>query len=355
MVSETNPISGQSETEAKLHAVVSTAVDGIITIDAAGVVESFNPASERIFGYTADEVVGRNVAMLMPEPYRRHHDRYIRNYLESGVGKIIGVGREVVGKRKDGSVFPMDLAVSKVSLPEGRVLFTGVVRDITHRKKLERELLEISAHERQWIGRDLHDGLGQELTGIALLCGVLAKKLSERGIQEAEDAAELAGMVNQTIDHTRALVKGLCPVVESADGLMLSLDELAETIQNVYEMQCQFTSTQPFLISDHVSATHLHYIANEAVNNAVKHSGGDTIHIELLVDEDRCGLRVRDNGRGVDPVKADQSGRGMHIMKYRAQMIGGTFELSADPSGGTCVTCWFDRALLDNASEVEHG
>ena len=130
-----------AEAEQRLRAVVDNVIDGIITIGERGLIESFNPAAERIFGYTAQEVIGRNVSVLMPEPYRSQHDSYVANYCRTGVAKIIGIGREVLGLRKDGSVFPMDLAVSEFRF-EGRRAFVGIVRDISERRKAESLRLE---------------------------------------------------------------------------------------------------------------------------------------------------------------------------------------------------------------------
>ncbi|MBZ0252295.1 MAG: type II secretion system protein GspN, partial [Candidatus Methylomirabilis sp.] len=132
-VAKSDRMQALEEETARLRAIVEAAVDAIITIDDRGAVESFNPAAERLFGYAAAEIVGRNVSTLMPEPYRREHDGYIANYKRTGVRKIIGIGREVVGRRKDGSTFPMDLAVSETHVGERR-LFTGIVRDLTERK-----------------------------------------------------------------------------------------------------------------------------------------------------------------------------------------------------------------------------
>jgi PAS domain S-box-containing protein len=137
-----------SESAARLRAIVETAVDGIIVIDEQGIVESFNPAAEQMFGYAADEVIGKNVKMLMPDPYQREHDQYMVNYRESGIPKIIGVGREVQGLRKDGTVFPLDLAVSETWLNE-RLVFTGIVRDITARKQAEEEIRLLNAELEQ--------------------------------------------------------------------------------------------------------------------------------------------------------------------------------------------------------------
>ena len=127
------------ESEARTRAILATAVDAIITIDELGLVESLNPAAVRLFGYSADELIGRNVNVLMPEPYHGEHDGYLANYRESGAKKIIGIGREVVGRRKDGSTFPMELGVSEVHLGQRR-LFTGIVRDISERSKAEQKL-----------------------------------------------------------------------------------------------------------------------------------------------------------------------------------------------------------------------
>ncbi|MBC8412093.1 PAS domain S-box protein [bacterium] len=125
--------------ESKIHSILDNTVDGIITIDENVIVQSFNPAAERIFGYKAEEVIGKNVNMLQPEPYHSHHDQYIRNYLQTGIKKIIGIGREVRGKRKDGTEFPLYLAVSEVQLDNNR-LFTGIIRDITKQKEAEEDL-----------------------------------------------------------------------------------------------------------------------------------------------------------------------------------------------------------------------
>ena len=122
--------------EARLKAILNSAVDGIVTINERGIIEEVNPAARTIFGYEPGEMLGQNVNMLMPDPYRREHDQYMRNYRHTGRGKIIGSGRETLGRRKDGTVFPIDLSVSEVPLSDRR-LFTGIIRDISGRKEIE--------------------------------------------------------------------------------------------------------------------------------------------------------------------------------------------------------------------------
>ena len=137
-----------SENARRLRAILRTATDAIVTIEESGVIESINPATERMFGYARDELVGSNVSILMPVPHREQHDRYIASYLRTGEAHIIGIGREVEARRKDGTVFPVDLAVSEVTLP-GRRLFTGIIRDLTERRALEAQAaldLDDAAH-----------------------------------------------------------------------------------------------------------------------------------------------------------------------------------------------------------------
>jgi len=343
------------DSEARMRAVVNTAVDGIVTIDRRGVIRSFNPAAERMFGYVEAETVGQNVSMLMPKPYAGSHNRYIDRYLQTGERRIIGIGREVIGLRKDGSTFPLDLAVSETRIGE-RIIFTGILRDITERKRLEREVLETSTREQQRIGRDLHDGLGQELTGIALLGGVLQRKLAGRGLAEAAEVAELVTLVNEAIEHTRALVRGLCPVRLESDGLMVALADMAESVHSLHQIECVFDCPTPLLIDDYQTATHLYYIANEATHNAVKHGEASLITVRLIANDDGAvTLAVEDDGVGVDPAALAGDGRGMHIMKYRAHMIDATLDVAPRDGGGTRVACSLKRgSAIANDDDGDH-
>ena len=338
------------DSEARFRAVIETAVDAIVMIDATGTITDFNPAAEKLFGYRADEAIGRNVRMLMPEPYRQEHDGYIRRYLETGERRIIGIGREVVGRRKDGSTFPMELAVSEVKLDDRR-LFTGIVRDLTERHRLMNQIVHVAAEEQQRIGHDLHDGLGQELTGISLLAGSLRRRLADADRPEPGDAGEIVELVNDAIAHLRGLVKGLCPVKLQGDGLMHALEELANYVENRFEVTCQVHVAEPIDFRDRSTATHVYYIAREAVHNAVRHGRPGRVSIELsTIDSETARLQVTDDGIGL-PENPDRSnGRGMQIMAHRTRMMNGIFRAQrASEDGGTLIQCTFPL-LRDESS-----
>jgi len=321
----------------RLRAILETAVEGIITIDERGIIESFNLAAERIFGYTAREVIGKNVSVLMPAPHREQHDHYLGNYVRTGHAKIIGIGREIVARRKNGTVFPMDLSVSEVRLADRR-LFTGFIRDITERKRLEKEILEISEREQRRIGHDLHDGLCQHLAGIELLSQVLEQKLARHSKADAARAGDIAKNVRDAIGHTRLLARGLSPVTLESEGLMSALQELALNTEKIFRVACRFDCDPPVLVSDFPAATHLFRLAQEAVSNAIKHGQAKRILIRLKAERGRMILSIIDNGSGFPAHILKSKGMGLRIMQSRAGMIGGTLAFERNAGGGASVT-----------------
>ena len=322
--------------EERLRAILETAVEGIITIDERGTIESFNPASENIFGYAAKEVIGKNVSVLMTTPHRQQHDGYLKNYQHTGHAKIIGIGRETFARKKDGTLFPIDLSVSEVKLSDRRI-FTGFVRDITERKRLEKEILEISEREQRRIGQDLHDGLCQQLAGIEMLSQVLAKKLAAKSQDGVARATEIAKAVRETISQTRLLARGLSPVTLESEGLMSALTELALNTEKMFRVRCIFDCPEVVKFNDHAASTHLFRIVQEAVSNAIKHGHAKKITIELNADTSHLCLRVSDNGRGFPQQFSRSSGMGLGIMQSRSGMFGGTVSFERQPDGGTCV------------------
>jgi two-component system CheB/CheR fusion protein len=330
--------------EARLRAILDTAVEGIITIDERGTLESFNAAAEKIFDYQAEEVIGRNVSLLMPAPYRQEHDGYMANYLRTGHARIIGIGREVVGRRKNGATFPMDLSVSEVRLDDRR-LFTGFVRDITERKQLEKAILEISDRERRSIGQGLHDGLCQHLAGIELMSQALEQSLTKRSPSAAAQAGKIAAHVREAIAQTRMLARGLSPVSIESNGLMSALQELAASVSTLFQVDCRLECTDRILVHDNTAATHLYRIAQEAINNALKHGKARSVRIALRRDTGHTRLMITDDGVGFPKGAGDHAGMGLQIMKYRAGMIGASLEIGPANDRGTVVACQFRNAL----------
>jgi two-component system, LuxR family, sensor kinase FixL len=317
------------------------------------VIESFNKAAERLFRCAPADVVGRNVSLLMPEPYSSRHDDHMRAYLETGRAKIIGIGREVVAMRLDGTTFPAELAVSEVRLADRR-LFTGIVRDISERKRLERQILEIGDREKRRISQDLHDSLGQLLTGVGFKSKSLQNKMAAKGLPEAEGARQVAELVTQAIHEARGLARGLQPVEPRPAGLMAALEQLADSLHAMFDVECTFRCDPPVDVNDPAVATNLYRIAQEACHNAIKHGRAKHVAIELSRAADGAlRLTVEDDGSGfregaaaaAAAAAAAGQGLGLQIMRYRAAMIGGSFSIARrrDGARGTVVTCESQR------------
>jgi two-component system sensor kinase FixL len=343
--------------QARLAAIVNTAVDAIITIDEAGCINSVNPAMEKLFGYSAAEVIGRNVKLLMPDPYRREHDGYLSNYLQTGLARIIGIGREVTGQRKDGSTFPLSLAVSEMYLRHRR-MFTGIIHDLTSRRQLERQILEATSGEQRRIGRDLHDGLCQELVSLSLGLELVARKLELKGLPETSAIRKLGDSLQSITHQARKLAHGLNPVDLDAGGLPAALEHLAARIGDSTEIHCDFNWDRIAQAQDGTVAAHLYRIAQEAVSNAIKHARPSTIDLDLRYANGFLTLKVEDNGCGLPgtPTLSEgeiagaprlpplsgrplESGIGLQTMNYRARLINGAFDIRPGRQGGTAVIC----------------
>ena len=327
------------EQMARMNSIVQTAADGIVTIDASGVIESFNRAAERLFGYVAAEVIGRNVSVLMPAPFADEHDGYLAHYLRTGITRVIGMGREVMGRRKDGTTFPIDLAVGEVR--EGRRLFTGFVRDISERKALEQDLLAAVTAEQQRIGHDLHDDTGQRLTAMGLMARTLAEALTAKSLPEAVLANRVAEGLTQALGQIRVLSRGLLPIELSAASLVPALQRLADQTNQLHGVACDVRCDVEVPPLDDMTVTNLYRIAQEAVTNAVRHAEPRTIqiHVGLASSNEHLVLTVVDDGIGLQHPPEESSGMGLRIMKYRARLIRATLTIERATKGGTIVTC----------------
>jgi len=214
-----------------------------------------------------------------------------------------------------------------------------IFRDITERKRLEKEILEISDRERQRIGQDLHDGLCQHLAGIELMSQVLQQQVAPKSKPAAARAGEIARHVREAISQTRALARGLSPATLESEGLISALRELAASTENMFGVKCEVTGDSPELARGSAVAIHLYRIAQEAVSNAIKHGHADAVAIQLEVARRGMRLRVHDNGSGFPKAMPKAKGMGLRIMRSRAGMIGGALTIAADPAGGTTLNC----------------
>jgi PAS domain S-box-containing protein len=525
---------------ARYRAVVDNAVDGIITIDDQGTIESVNSAIAKLSRYAEDELLGQNISMLMTDDDRRRYDAPLAESLRKQRSSIIGVGREVLARRKDGSTFPIYLSIGHFELG-GRDYYTGIVHDISERLRAEAALrranetleqevrdrteyirllqdvavianesesveqafqlalqrvlrfkpwevahvvvrsrsepeefvdagiwtversgryrrliaagskmvfrlgqglvgrviaaarpewvtnvtadatsllgphlaasglvaavacpvlignevaavieffsakaappddmfLEIMQHvgtplgrvierarlQRQLVdavwdqhrrfGQELHDTLGQALTGIGMFADCLAKRLAGRGEPEAEQLSELVAMIQQAKSEVRQLAKGLYPVDVDAQGLLAALDELALATTHRAQVRCTFKGDRDIHLRDNEVATHLFRIAQEAVHNSIKHGRPRRISIALTKPRGRVTLAVRDDGAGLaNGAAKPSSGLGMRIMKYRANSIGAELSFETTASGGTLIRCTLKRE--ENHAPAHH-
>ncbi len=212
--------------ESLLNAIMDSAVDAIIVIDSHGTVQTVNPATQRLFGYAPEQVIGQNVKMLMPPPFREEHDSYISNYLESGTAKIIGIGREVVGRRQDGSVFPIHLAVSQITIDD-QILFAGIIRDISDLKRAEHKLAELN----RYLEREVQDRTAELRDAQAEL--VRNEKLALLGQVSANISHEIRNPLNAAKTSAYYLMNAKSPTESKIIEHLERIDRQIHMIDNV--------------------------------------------------------------------------------------------------------------------------
>lgn len=226
-----------------------------------------------------------------------------------------------------------------------------LAEEVHQRRRLEQEILKISDHEQQRIGRDLHDSVCQQLTGIELMSHALVKSLASDSTDPGELAGHMAYHMREVIGEVRMIARGLCPVIVEADGLMAALPQLAESITRMFEVRCDFHCPGIVLVHDNGTATNLYRIAQEAISNAIRHGQARQVEIHLSADSDHLALKIKDDGLGLPPAPI-RTGLGLGIMQYRANMIGGALLIEPESSGGTSVTCRVPHARQAAAPEL---
>jgi two-component system sensor kinase FixL len=337
------------------ESMIETAQNIVLVLGTDGRIVRFNAYMEELSGWQVDEVRGRDwFDTFLPE-----HDRQpIRELFARALG----------GERARGNVTPIvtkggherEIEWYDASLTDANGELVGLLctgQDVTERRILQREILEIAADEQRRIGQELHDGTQQQLTGLGLLAQNVATALDklcqadgeswfskEAGFRDRiagthQRATQVQNGLENAAREVNQLSRGLIPVELDGQGLMSSLTELAGSVNEVQQIACTFTSDAPIEMANNFTATHLYRIAQEAVNNALKHSRGKRIEISLSERNGVITLKVFDNGNGIDKKRENGPGMGLRIMSYRTELIGAALSIGQANGGGTEMTC----------------
>jgi len=310
-------------------AVWDTIVDAVVTIDERGAVLDVNPGCEKLLGYAARELIGQNVSMLMPSPYAHEHDGYLQRFRETGHKNIIGIGRRVPARRKDGTTFPAHLAVTEQWI-DGKRHFTGVLRDISD---VAEARTRAALEERKLLSRELHDSVSQALFGI-----VLGTQAGLNAIEKPAEAREalhyVLSLAESGLAEMRALIFELRPEAIENEGLLISLRRQGQALAGRYQLQAhyEFPDQEPRLA---VNVKHEAYrFVMEALHNVVKHARASAFWVAIQSEANWIRLQVRDDGIGFDPSTVGPGHVGLHSMRERAAGMGGTLVLDSPPGGG---------------------
>ncbi|MBL9122941.1 MAG: PAS domain S-box protein, partial [Planctomycetaceae bacterium] len=336
----------------QLAAIVESSDDAIVSKTTDGTIVSWNAGAARVYGYRAEEAIGRPISILSPPDTVDDIQSVLDRVCQAGHIQHLETRRI----RKDGRLIDVSLSISPIKDESGRVVGASTItRDITEQKLLQREVLEIAAREQQRIGQDLHDGTGQELTGLAMLAERLVGELSSQRLPQAEPAERIVEGLEQALEHVRALSKGLVPVELDAEGLMAALSDLAMRTSQLHQILCTFECVKPVRILDNQTSTHLYRLSQEAVTNALKHGQATVITLRLTDDAGGIRLVVRDNGLGIGKELPESGGTGLRIMHYRTSLIGAKLQIRAAVPRGTEVVCTLPHAREPEANGRESG
>jgi len=319
-------------------AIIERMSEGVMLLNRDGTILFANPAFEKLFGYGRGELNGRNSHMLSFRS-SENFEGLLRTVFEGTTDDRTSI-IDLEGRRRDGSMCPIQGYFSSMTLGETRCVL-AVATDVSERKQLEREVMQVATRVQQRIGGDLHDGLGQQLAGVAMMLQGLGQRVArtENSVLSAE-VDEIVSLVNDAIRSTRSLARGLSPVRASREGLLEGFEELLNQVLERYRIRVHMELSLPDeMLLDENTATNLYRIAQEGVLNAARHAGATQIHLRLRVAGPDVELLVIDDGKGFDPLQFARGGMGLRIMRFRAQLIGGYLSVESRPGAGTTLRC----------------
>lgn len=337
---QTGIIRRQLETEAALKEryedLFENANDMVVTQDLSGRITSINKSGEQLLGRRRQDILSQNLIDFVAEEQRPAAAQWLEQVIQGA--KL--PASEWDFNNASGRRIRLEISARLAGSAGKHAEVESVARDITERKRLECELLEISNREQRRIGHDLHDGVCQQLAGIAYRMDIIADQLQEKGHDESAELERIGGLINDAITQTRSVARGLFPIQLEENGLVFALEELAASTENLFKVRCEFSCEEPFPLLESNASLHLYYIVQEAVLNAVRHGKANSINISIARDQDRFFFTVRDDGGGFE-LSGNFSGMGIRIMRYRASVIGATLNLKSAPGRGTEITCAF--------------
>lgn len=335
----------------RLDAILNTTTDGIIVIDSRGQIETFNPAAEQLFGYSQDEVIGRNVSVLMPSPFREEHDGYVSRYLRTGHATVIGIGREVTGQRKDGRLFPLRLSVGEFR-SGGERKFTGVVHDLSARVQMESALRERDALAKLGeLAAVVAHEVKNPLAGISGAIQVLDSSLASRGerLPVLREIIDRIGALDRMLRELLMFARPLAPrpVEVEIVPLVVTTAALLSADPELHDVAVDVTGGAPPIMADREMLRVVFH--NLLVNGAQAMQGDGRINVVIRADDENCHLTFADNGPGMpDDVrrriftpffttKNRGTGLGLPTARRFIEAHGGEIEIACPPEGGTTV------------------
>ncbi|MBN2158579.1 MAG: PAS domain S-box protein [Spirochaetes bacterium] len=343
------------ESEEKFHSLFTGSGDAQLLMEGALIVDCNNAAMNIMGCADRDEIVGQYIQKFFPDMQPDGRISVLKgiDFLERAIEEK-SLKFEWQHRRADGLMFMAEVVFTAIPI-EGKVLFHTTLRDITDRKLLQEQIINIVDIEQQRLGQNLHDGLGQDLTGVAFLSSSLTKRLRDLALPEAARSEEVTSQVYHIITMVRTLSRELYPPNLVENEISFTLADFAANIEKMFGISCVFEQDEDLVISNINVSTQIYFITREAVNNAIRHGKARNIIIKLTTDADRVILMISDDGTGIPEMPDQTRGLGLRIMAYRMESIHGTFSVRQIPGGGTQVTCTMPGSVILEGGSIDEG